>query len=49
MFANFDKWSQAPFLTGLRPRIRDGFAATMHASWISFIRTGDPNRHPMPR
>ncbi|MBT2469332.1 carboxylesterase family protein [Streptomyces sp. ISL-66] len=49
VFNNFDKWSQAPFLAGLNPRVRDGLAATMHASWISFIRTGDPNHHPMPR
>ncbi|MFG2994979.1 carboxylesterase/lipase family protein [Streptomyces sp. NPDC048340] len=49
VFNNFDKWSQAPFLTGLGPRVRDGLAATMHASWISFIRTGDPNHHPMPQ
>ncbi|MEV8531411.1 carboxylesterase family protein [Streptomyces sp. NPDC051211] len=48
-FDNFDKWSRAPFLTGLDPRIRDGLAATVHASWISFIRTGDPNHHAMPR
>ncbi|MBT2453361.1 carboxylesterase/lipase family protein [Streptomyces sp. ISL-86] len=47
-FDNFDKWTQAPFLAGLNPRIRDGLAATMHQSWISFIRTGDPNHHPMP-
>ncbi|MFJ8666304.1 carboxylesterase/lipase family protein [Streptomyces sp. NPDC093600] len=47
-FNNFDKWSQAPFLTGLNPRVRDGLAATMHASWISFVRTGDPNHHAMP-
>ncbi|MFD9030165.1 carboxylesterase/lipase family protein [Streptomyces sp. NPDC059567] len=49
VFNNFDKWSQAPFLAGLAPRIRDGLAETMHASWISFIRTGDPNHHPMPQ
>ncbi|MFE2287078.1 carboxylesterase/lipase family protein [Streptomyces sp. NPDC059443] len=48
-FNNFDKWSQAPFLAGLAPRVRDGLAATMHASWISFIRSGDPNHHPMPQ
>ncbi|MCP3818465.1 carboxylesterase family protein [Streptomyces sp. A3M-1-3] len=48
VFNNFDKWSHAPFLTGLNPRIRDGLAATMHQSWISFIRTGNPNHHPMP-
>ncbi|MEU7607597.1 carboxylesterase family protein, partial [Streptomyces sp. NPDC041003] len=47
-FNNFDKWSQAPFLAGLDPRVRDGLASTMHASWISFIRTGDPNPGPMP-
>ncbi|MFI1284215.1 carboxylesterase/lipase family protein [Streptomyces sp. NPDC020858] len=47
-FDNFDKWTQAPFLAGLAPRVRDGLASTMHASWISFIRTGDPNRGPMP-
>ncbi|WP_405677236.1 carboxylesterase family protein [Streptomyces sp. NBC_00868] len=49
VFNNFDKWSQAPFLAGLGPRVRDGLAATMHASWISFIRTGDPNHQPMPQ
>ncbi|MFF4010826.1 carboxylesterase/lipase family protein [Streptomyces sp. NPDC001717] len=49
VFGNFDKWSGAPFLAGLSPRIRDGLAAAVHASWISFIRTGDPNQHPMPR
>lgn len=38
-----------PFLAGLGPRVRDGLAATVHASWISFIRTGDPNHHPMPQ
>ncbi|MGW7439150.1 carboxylesterase/lipase family protein [Streptomyces sp. NPDC054849] len=47
-FNNFDKWSQAPFLAGLSPRVRDGLASAMHASWISFIRTGDPNRGPLP-
>ncbi len=47
-FNNFDKWSQAPFLTGLSPRVRDGLASAMHASWISFIRTGDPHHGPMP-
>ncbi|MGW2017967.1 carboxylesterase/lipase family protein [Streptomyces sp. NPDC001927] len=49
VFNNFDKWSQAPFLAGLAPRVRDGLAETMHASWISFIRTGDPNHDPMPQ
>ncbi|MFE0643151.1 carboxylesterase/lipase family protein [Streptomyces sp. NPDC058877] len=49
VFDNFDKWSQAPFLTGLNTRVRDGLAATMHSSWISFIRTGNPNHGPMPR
>ncbi|MFB7372014.1 carboxylesterase/lipase family protein [Streptomyces sp. NPDC056222] len=48
-FNNFDKWSQAPFLAGLTPRVRDGLAETMHTSWISFIRTGDPNHGPMPQ
>lgn len=47
-FNNFDKWTQAPFLTGLNSRVRDGLAATMHQSWIAFIRTGNPNHHPMP-
>ncbi|MFD9333065.1 carboxylesterase/lipase family protein [Streptomyces sp. NPDC060028] len=49
VFDNFDKWAQAPFLAGLAPRVRDGLAATVHAAWISFIRTGDPNHHPMPQ
>lgn len=49
VFNNFDKWSQAPFLAGLNPRVRDGLSSTMHAAWISFIRTGDPNHHPVPQ
>ncbi|MFZ3474120.1 carboxylesterase/lipase family protein [Streptomyces sp. 4.24] len=49
VFDNFDKWSQAPFLAGLAPRVRDGLASTVHAAWISFIRTGDPNDRPVPR
>ncbi|MCJ0875163.1 carboxylesterase/lipase family protein [Streptomyces sp. AP-93] len=49
VFNNFDKWSQAPFLAGLNPRVRDGLASTMHTSWISFIRTGDPHHHRMPQ
>ncbi|MGP3983561.1 carboxylesterase/lipase family protein [Streptomyces sp. KR80] len=49
VFDNFDQWSGAPFLNGLNPRVRDGVAATMHPSWISFIGTGDPNRRPMPK
>lgn len=48
MFHNFDKWAQAPFLAGLNPRIRDGLAGAVHASWISFVRSGDPNHGPMP-
>uniref|UniRef100_A0AAU2K1Y9 Carboxylesterase family protein n=1 Tax=Streptomyces sp. NBC_00049 TaxID=2903617 RepID=A0AAU2K1Y9_9ACTN len=48
VFDNFDKWSQAPFLTGLDPRIREGLAGSMHAAWISFVRNGDPNHHAMP-
>ncbi|MER6775906.1 MULTISPECIES: carboxylesterase family protein [unclassified Streptomyces] len=48
VFDNFDKWSRAPFLTGLDPRIREGLASTVHAAWISFIRTGDPNHPAMP-
>ncbi|MFJ3908506.1 carboxylesterase/lipase family protein [Streptomyces vinaceus] len=47
-FDNFDKWTQAPFLAGLDPRIREGLARTVHAAWISFIRTGDPNHPAMP-
>ncbi|MFI8344794.1 carboxylesterase family protein [Streptomyces sp. NPDC085639] len=48
VFNDFDKWSQAPFLAGLNPRIRDGLAGAVPASWISFIRTGDPHHGPMP-
>ncbi|MFJ1567965.1 carboxylesterase family protein [Streptomyces erythrochromogenes] len=33
VFDNFDKWSRAPFLAGLAPRVRDGLAAAVHASW----------------
>ncbi|MET9962880.1 carboxylesterase family protein [Streptomyces sp. NPDC006326] len=49
VFANFDRWSHAPFLAGLAPAVRDGLARTMHRAWISFIRTGDPNHPGMPQ
>ncbi|MFI5760981.1 carboxylesterase family protein [Streptomyces sp. NPDC051563] len=48
-FDNFDQWSQAPLLAGLNPQVRDGLASTMHAAWISFVRTGDPNHRPKPQ
>ncbi|MFB6481586.1 carboxylesterase/lipase family protein [Streptomyces virginiae] len=48
VFHNFAAWAQAPFLAGLNPRIRDGLADAVHASWISFVRTGDPNHGAMP-
>ncbi|MFD3946183.1 carboxylesterase/lipase family protein [Streptomyces sp. NPDC058579] len=48
VFDNLDKWSHAPFLAGMDPRIGDGLARTMHQAWISFIRTGDPNHPAMP-
>lgn len=47
-FHNFDQWSHAPFLEGIRPAVRDGLAAAMHQAWISFVRTGDPNHPGLP-
>ncbi|MCM2423071.1 carboxylesterase/lipase family protein [Streptomyces sp. RKAG293] len=47
-FNNFDQWSHAPFLEGIRPGVRDGLASAMHQAWISFIRTGDPNHPALP-
>ncbi|MCX4985772.1 carboxylesterase/lipase family protein [Streptomyces sp. NBC_00572] len=48
VFANFDQWAHAPFVTGLAPAVRDGLAQTMHRAWIAFARTGDPNHADMP-
>ncbi|MBT2404244.1 MULTISPECIES: carboxylesterase/lipase family protein [unclassified Streptomyces] len=48
VFANFDRWSHAPFLAGLAPAVRDGLAHAMHRAWIAFARTGDPNHPAMP-
>ncbi|MFE5488119.1 carboxylesterase/lipase family protein [Streptomyces sp. NPDC056527] len=48
VFANFDKWTHAPFLAGLDPTVRDGLSRTMHQAWIAFARTGDPNHAAMP-
>ncbi|CAM5315248.1 carboxylesterase [Streptomyces avidinii] len=47
-FANFDQWTHAPLTAGLAPAVRDGLAHTMHAAWIAFARTGDPNHPDMP-
>ncbi|WP_030857054.1 carboxylesterase/lipase family protein [Streptomyces sp. NRRL F-2747] len=49
VFDNFDTWSHAPFLAGMDTRTRDGLARTVHAAWIAFVRTGDPNHPAMPR
>ncbi|MEU9863628.1 carboxylesterase family protein [Streptomyces sp. NPDC047971] len=48
VFANFDQWAHAPFVSGLDPVVRDGLARTMHQAWIAFARTGDPNHAAMP-
>lgn len=47
-FANFDQWAHAPLTAGLTPSVRDGLAHTMHAAWIAFARTGNPNHPDMP-
>lgn len=49
VFDNFDQWSHAPFLAGLRPAVRAGLAYAMHRAWIAFVRTGDPNHPDLPR
>lgn len=48
VFDNFDGWSQAPFLAGLDPVVRDRLTTAMHRAWISFVRTGDPNHPALP-
>ena len=48
VFDNFDAWSRAPFVAGIDPVVRDGLAATMHRTWIAFVRTGDPNHPGLP-
>ncbi|MGH9187015.1 MAG: carboxylesterase family protein, partial [Acidimicrobiales bacterium] len=47
-FANFDAWGDAPFVAGIEPGVRDGLTQTMHQSWLSFIRGGNPSHDSLP-
>ncbi|GAA4237837.1 carboxylesterase family protein [Actinomadura meridiana] len=41
-FANAEKWTGAPFLTGIDPEVVRSLGTRMHRSWISFVRDGTP-------
>lgn len=45
---NFEVWGDAPMLAGSESPRRQGLAEAMHAAWIAFIRTGDPNHNSLP-
>jgi carboxylesterase type B len=45
---NFAAWRDAPMLAGTESPARQALADAMHAAWISFIRTGDPNHDGLP-
>lgn len=41
-FANFDKWSHAPFVAGLDVEERDEISSVIHRAFIAFARDGRP-------
>jgi para-nitrobenzyl esterase len=45
---NFDAWGDAPMLAGTASPRRQALADVMHAAWIAFIRTGNPNHGALP-
>lgn len=45
---NFDAWGDAPMLAGTESQQRQALADAMHAAWIAFVRTGDPNHDALP-
>lgn len=46
---NFPAWGDSPMLAGTESPRRQALADAMHAAWIAFIRTGDPNHDSLPR
>jgi para-nitrobenzyl esterase len=48
-FDNFGNWPDSPMLRGADAAETAGLAKAMHAAWIAFARTGDPNHAGMPR
>jgi len=48
VFHNFDAWSDARMLEGTDSPKRQALADAMHAAWIAFVRTGDPNHDALP-
>jgi carboxylesterase type B len=47
-FDNFEIWGDSPMLAGTESPQRQALADAMHAAWIAFIRTGDPNHDSLP-
>jgi carboxylesterase type B len=45
---NFEAWSDARMLEGTDSPRRQALADAMHAAWIAFLRTGDPNHDALP-
>ncbi len=49
VFDNFSQWPDSPMLRGAKADETAGLAKAMHAAWIAFARSGDPNHAGMPR
>jgi carboxylesterase type B len=48
VFHNFSAWSDARMLEGTDSPKRQALTDAMHAAWIAFARTGDPNHDALP-
>ncbi len=48
VFNNLPVWAGAPMLKGADPIETAGLASAMHASWIAFARSGNPNHDGLP-
>lgn len=48
VFNNFEAWSDAGMLTGTDTPRRQALADAIHATWIRFIREGEPNHGGLP-
>ena len=48
VFDNFAQWPDSPMLRGARAEETAGLAKAMHAAWIAFARSGDPNHAGLP-
>lgn len=48
VFDNFAQWPDSPMLRGAKADEVAGLAKAMHAAWIAFARSGDPNHAGLP-